>query len=130
MSLNIFELLLRTIAITFHDHKKVRLDFLKDKFKICFKGREKHSWKLTLLCNQCCWRNPPDKNNNAGTLISNRKGLPVTSRTAKVREILPSECIWKDNSPVMVASYCTFWRLFLYYINYKNKNYKLIISFI
>ena len=32
MSLNISELLLRTIKITFHDHKKVRLDFLKDMF--------------------------------------------------------------------------------------------------
>ena len=32
MSLNISELLLRTITITFHDHKKVRLDFLKDMF--------------------------------------------------------------------------------------------------
>ena len=38
MSLNIFELLLKTITITFHDHKKVRLDLLKDRLRYVLKA--------------------------------------------------------------------------------------------
>ena len=37
--------------------------------------------------------------------MPNRKGLPAALKTAKGRQILPLEFIWKSNSPVMIASY-------------------------
>ena len=38
--------------------------------------------------------------------MSNRKGLSVTLKTDKGREVLSSEFMWKNNSPVMIVSYC------------------------
>ena len=38
--------------------------------------------------------------------MPNRKGLPVALKTAKGREVLSSEFMWKNNSPVMIVSYC------------------------
>ena len=46
------------------------------------------------------------KNNHVGTIMSNRKGLSVTLKTDKGREVLSSEFMWKNNSPVMIVSYC------------------------
>ena len=39
-------------------------------------------------------------------IMPNRKGLPVALKTAKGREVLSSEFMWKNNSPVMIVSYC------------------------
>ena len=36
----------------------------------------------------------------------NREGLPVALKTAKGREVLSSEFMWKNNSPVVIVSYC------------------------
>ena len=38
--------------------------------------------------------------------MPNREGLPVALKTAKGREVLSSEFMWKNNSPVIIVSYC------------------------
>ena len=38
--------------------------------------------------------------------MSNRKGVSVALKTAKEREVLSLEFMWKNNSPVMIVSYC------------------------
>ena len=38
--------------------------------------------------------------------MPNRKGLPVALKTAKGREVLSSESMWKNNIPVIIVSYC------------------------
>ena len=38
--------------------------------------------------------------------MPNRKGLPVALNTAKGREVLSSEFIWKNNSPVIIVLFC------------------------
>ena len=38
--------------------------------------------------------------------MSNREGLPVALKTAKEWEILSSEFMWKNNSPVIIVLYC------------------------
>ena len=40
-----------------------------------------------------------------GTIMPNRNGLPVALKTAKGREVLSSEFMWKNNSPVTIVSY-------------------------
>ena len=40
-----------------------------------------------------------------GTIMPNTKGLPVALKTAKGRKVLSSEFMWKNNSPVTIASY-------------------------
>ena len=37
--------------------------------------------------------------------MPNKKGLPVALKTAKGRQVLSLEFIWKNNIPVMIASY-------------------------
>ena len=37
--------------------------------------------------------------------MPNRKGLPVALKTAKGREALSSEFMWKNKSPVMIVPY-------------------------
>ena len=38
--------------------------------------------------------------------MPNRKGLPVALKTAKGRQVLSLEFMRKNNSPVMIVSYC------------------------
>ena len=38
--------------------------------------------------------------------MPNREGLPVALKTAKGQEVLSSEFMWKNNSPVIIVSYC------------------------
>ena len=37
--------------------------------------------------------------------MPSRKGLRVAPKTAKGQEVLSSEFMWKNNSPVMIVSY-------------------------
>ena len=46
------------------------------------------------------------KKSYIGTIMPNRKGLPVALKTAKGREVLSSESMWKNNIPVIIVSYC------------------------
>ena len=41
-----------------------------------------------------------------GTIMSNKKGLPVALKTGKGQELLSSEFVRKNNSPVMIVLYC------------------------
>ena len=45
------------------------------------------------------------KTTYVGTIIPNRKGLPIALKTAKGSEVLSSEFMWKNNSPVMIVPY-------------------------
>ena len=46
------------------------------------------------------------KRSYVGTIMPNRIGLPVLLKTAKRREVLSSEFMWKKNSPIMIVLYC------------------------
>ena len=46
------------------------------------------------------------KTTYVGEIMPKRKGLPVALKTAKGREVLSSEFMWKNNNPVVMASYC------------------------
>lgn len=37
--------------------------------------------------------------------MPNRKVLPVAVKTAKKRQVLSSEFVWKSNCPIMIVSY-------------------------
>ena len=38
--------------------------------------------------------------------MPNRKGIPLALKTAKGQNVLSLEFIWKNNSAVMIVSYC------------------------
>ena len=46
------------------------------------------------------------KTANVGTIMPNRKCLPVVLKTAKRREVFSLEFMWKNNIQVMIVSHC------------------------
>ena len=43
---------------------------------------------------------------HVGTIIPNRKGLSIALKTAKGRQVLSSEFMWKNNSLALIVSFC------------------------
>ena len=66
-------------------------------------------WKMKLARNSYALYNcdfkvyMENKRGNYGFLFS---VLPVALKTTKALVVLPSEFMWKNNSPVMIVSYC------------------------